>query len=130
MAKILWVSRHDLSPAQVAAIRELHGADAEIVKDPVSFTDFEGLKEYIFDNPEAFVYVVAGAPHYLDAALSGFQFGFFENHPGRRADGVFGLKAVYHVVTFDDGRPGVLVQVWENHDPESDEGEVLEPVRR
>ena len=30
--KVFWTSRHDLSPAQVSAIRALHGDDAEVVK--------------------------------------------------------------------------------------------------
>ena len=121
--KVYWVSRHDLSPAQVSAIRDLHGEDVEVVKDPVVFNTTEGLANYILDHSDGFVYAVAGAPHYLVAALAGLRFGVFENHPQKREDGIFGLAAVYHV-------DGSLKKVWVNPDPASDKGEVLIPVVR
>ena len=48
----------------------------------------------------------------------------FENHPQKRQDGSFGLRAVYHV----NGRE--LRKVWENTDPLGDQGEALMPVKR
>lgn len=122
--KIYWLSRHDLSPAQHAAIRDLHGEDAEVVKDPVVFSNTDGLADYIRSHSDGFVYAVAGAPHYLAAALAGLHFGVFENHPQKRQDGTFGLAAVYHV---GDGK---LVKVWVNPDPMSDKGEALIPGAR
>jgi len=122
MNKVYWVSRHDLSPAQDSAIRDLHGEDAEVVKDPVVFSSVEGLADYIGSH-DGFVYAVAGAPHYLHAALESCKFGVFENHPARRQDGTFGLAAVYHV-------EGSLKKVWVNPDPASDQGEALIPVAR
>ncbi len=110
--KVYWLSRHELSPAQVAAVRDLHGEDAEVVKDPAVFRDAAGLTEYIVEHPDGFVYAVAGAPHYIFAALAGLRFG------------VFGLAAVYHVVG------GTLQKVWANPDPASDTGEALIPVAR
>jgi hypothetical protein len=121
--KVLWISRHDLSAAQVSAIRAIHGADVDIKKDPAVLTNSEGLADYIHKNPDAFVYAVAGAPHYIAAALAGLRFGVFENHPAKRADGSFGLAAVYHVVD------GSLKKVWVNSDPMSDTGEALMPVK-
>lgn len=116
---IRWVSRHELSPAQRRAIADLHG-NVEVMKDSVVFQTVDGLKCYIAAHEGDFVYAVAGAPHYLDAALSGCEFGVFLNHPGRRADGTFGLHCVFHVVG------GELKKVWENPDPQSDEGERLD----
>ena len=79
--KVLWTSRHDLSPAQVSAIRALHGEDAEAVKDPVVFSNTDGLADYIRSHSDSFVYAVAGAPHYIAATLAGLRFGVFENQP-------------------------------------------------
>ena len=121
--KIFWLSRHDLSPAQVSAIHSLHGEDAEVVKDPVVFENTTGLADYIRNHADSFVYAVAGAPHYIAAALAGLRFGVFENHPQKRQDGTFGLAAVYHV-------DGSLKKVWVNQDPTSDTGEALIPVAR
>ena len=121
--RVRWLSRHDLSPAQKSAIRALHG-DVEVVKDPVTFKAESDLAEYIRQHSEDFVYAVAGAPHYLYAALEGCRFGVFANHPKKRQDGTFGLAAVYHV---DRGK---IKKVWVNPDPESDEGESLIPVSR
>lgn len=122
--KIFWLSRHDLSPAQVSAIHSLHGEDAEVVKDPVVFQNTEGLADYIRRNQDGFVYAVAGAPHYIAAALAGLRFGVFENHPQKRQDGSFGLATVYHVSN------GQLKKVWVNPNPASDKGEALIPVAR
>lgn len=122
--KIYWLSRHDLSPAQVRAIRDLHGEDAEVVKDAVVFADANALAGYITAHEDGFVYAVAGAPHYIAAALAGCRFGVFENHPARRQDGSFGLAAVYHV------GDGAQKKVWVNPDPASDTGEALIPVVR
>lgn len=124
MPKVCWISRHDLSPAQKQAVSDLHGADTEVVKDSVVFTNTEGLADYIRTNADGFVYAVAGAPHYLAAALAGLSFGVFENHPQKRRDGTFGLAAIYHVGN------GTLEKVWVNPDPTSDKGEALMPVAR
>lgn len=122
--KVLWLSRHDLSNGQLAAIRALHGENVEIVKDPVVFQSHEGLADYISQHSDAFVYAVAGAPHYLYAALGGLQFGVFENHPAKRQDGTFGLAKVWHIANRE------LELVWVNENPESDNGEALVPVAR
>jgi len=122
--KVFWTSRHDLSPAQVSAIHALHGEDAEVVKDSVVFSNTDGLADYIRNHADSFVYAVAGAPHYLTAALAGLRFGVFENHPQKRQDGSFGLAAVYHVGS------GSLKKVWVNPDPTSDRGEALQPIAR
>jgi hypothetical protein len=121
--KIYWLSRHDLSPAQQRAIRDLHGEEAEIIKDPVSLTGADGLAEYIRSHSDGFVYAVAGAVHYITAALAGLRFGVFENHPQKRVDGSFGLAAVYHI-------GGKITKVYANPDPMSDQGESLVPVLR
>lgn len=93
------------------------------MKDPVVFSNTDGLADYIRNHTDGFVYAVAGAPHYITAALAGLHFGVFENHPQKRQDGSFGLAAVYHV-------SGMLQKVWSNPDPQSDEGEFLSPSRR
>ena len=124
MKRVYWVSRHELSAGQQRALRDLHGTDVEMKKDPVQFGDYMGLADYIRGHPDGFVYTVAGAPHYLHAALEGERFGVFENHPQKRQDGSFGLRAVYHV----NGRE--LRKVWENTDPLGDQGEALMPVKR
>ena len=122
--KIYWVSRHELSPAQKRAIYVLHGEDVEIVKDPVVFEKPEDLANYIHSHSDGFVYAVAGAPHYLYAALvEGCRFGVFENYPKKREDGTFGLAAVYHI---NCGQKK-FQKVWVNPDPESDYGEPLVP---
>jgi hypothetical protein len=120
--KVYWLSRHDLSIAQMRAIKDLHGEDVEIIKNPLVFASIEDLADFIRQN-DGFVYAVAGAPHYLSAALSGCRFGVFENHPQKRADGQFGLAAVYHI-------NGKLEKVWVNPDPTSDCGEPLIPILR
>src|SRR3989344_1745550 len=97
MAKVYWVSRHDLSPAQRRAIRDIHGEAAEVVKDAVTFTADDGLAEYIRHHADGFVYAVAGQSHTLIACCDCLMFGVFVNHPEKRQDGQFGLAAVYHV---------------------------------
>lgn len=123
MKKVYWVSRHDLSMAQVQALSDLHGDTAEIIKDPAVFNSTNGLCDYIRKHKDGFVYAVAGAPHYIAATLAGLRFGVFENHPKKREDGSFGLAAVYHV-------DGSLKKVWVNSDPMSDRGEALVKVAR
>lgn len=122
--KVYWLSRHEMSPAQLQAIRALHGKDVEIVKDAVVFTAVSGLADYIESHADGFVYAVAGAVHYLTAAFAGLGFGVFENHPQKRADGTFGLAAVHHAAG------GKLETVWVNPDPNSDLGETLVPLAR
>lgn len=122
--RIYWLSRHELSPAQRQAIRDLHSEDAEVVKDQVTLNGPEALVDYILQHSDGFVYAVAAAPHYIAAALVGCRFGVFENYPGKRLDGNFGLAAVYHV------GDGMLKKVWVNPNPESDEGEALVPTSR
>lgn len=127
MAKIYWLSRHDLSSVQVRAIRELHGKDVEVVKDPVVFTAIDGLADYIREHRDGLVYVVAGTPHCIAAALAGSHFGVFENAPQKRQDGSFGLAGIC-LVNFP--WKGELEWAWINPDPASDEGEALTPVLR
>lgn len=122
--RVYWLSRHQLSPAQAQSLRDLHGEDVEVVHEPQVFASTNGLAEYIASHADGFVYAVAGPQHYVAAALAGQPFGMFENHPGKRADGQFGLKAVHHA------KDGALTQVWLNPDPESDTGEALVPVPR
>ncbi|MEK7532530.1 MAG: hypothetical protein AAB579_02925 [Patescibacteria group bacterium] len=45
--KIYGLSRHDLSPAQVRAIRDLHGEDAVVVKDAVVCVSSNARTEYV-----------------------------------------------------------------------------------
>ena len=124
MNKIFWVSRHDLSAAQLQAIKELHGDDAVVTKDPVVFNGIVDLETYIREHSDGFVYVVAGAAHYIHAAFAGCTFGIFENHPQKRHDGTFGLSSVYHVGN------NQIVKAWINPDPMGDEGEALIPILR
>jgi hypothetical protein len=120
-ATVFWLSRHNLSPAQVRALRGLHGKDVRIETASPVFESADGLADVIRASPAAWVYAVAGPTHYLVAALAGLRFGVFENHPQKRADGTFGLQAVYHIVDRQ------ITRVWENPDPLSDEGERLYP---
>jgi hypothetical protein len=120
--KVYWLSRHALSKGQLAAIRDLHG-DAEIVTESIVYTESETLADHIRSRSDGFVYAVAPVTHCIEAALAGLRFGWFENHPGKRQNGEFGLAAVYHV-------DGTLSKVWSNPDPESDKGETLAPVSR
>jgi len=120
--KVYWVSRHPLSPAQQQAIKDLHGDDVEVVHNPVSFTDETGLSEFIKAHQDGFVYAVAGGQHYIEAALAGCRFGIFSISPQRRADGVFGLEAVYYINHCRQFR------VWVDPDPSGDAGDVLAPV--
>ncbi len=106
------------------AMRDIHGDDVEVVKDPEKLLNTEGLADYIRNHSDGFVYAVAAAVHYLYAALSGCKFGLFENYTQKRLDGSFGLAAIYHV---GDGK---LKKVWENPEPDSDKGEALIPVVR
>lgn len=138
MKKMYWVSRHNLSPAQRRAIEDLHG-EVYIIHDPVTFSDYTGLAEYIDRHPDGFVYAVAGASHYLHAMANNCKFGVFENHHEKRADGQFGLSAVYHTGSrwwnqYDCPSEAVetptFSKVWNNPDPDSDSGETLIPVRR
>lgn len=122
--KVYWLSRHDLSPAQVRAVRDLHGEGAEVVKEPVVFSNTDGLADYIRSHSDGFIYAVAGTVHYITAALANLRFGVFENHPQKRIDGSFGLAAVYHI---GDGK---IVKVYANPDPLSDVGESLIPILR
>ncbi|MAG11722.1 MAG: hypothetical protein CMI52_02845 [Parcubacteria group bacterium] len=79
---VFWISRHELSPAQTQAILDLHG-DVQVERQALVFDQVDGLKSFIETvGKDDFVYAVAGAPHYLSAALSGCEFGFFLNPPG------------------------------------------------
>lgn len=133
--KIYWVSRHDLSPAQRRAISDLHGV-VEVVKDPVEFKTDQGLAEYIRSHSDGFVYAVATGVHYLVAGFAGLPFGMFTNHPGKRADGQFGLAEVHWVNYLPEfvSVGGQMIpnvrRVWVNPDPAGDEGEPLIPVAR
>ena len=138
MKKIYWLSRHDLSPAQQQAISDFHG-EVEVVKEAAVFNSEAGLAEIIQARRDGFCYAVAGAVHYLKAAEYGLGFGIFENHPAKRQDGSFGLKAVYHIEPYctvpcgghEHGQPSFVVRkVWDNPDPLSDKGEALIPVAR
>ena len=122
--KVYWLSRHEFSPAQWRAIRDLHGDDVQVVHEKLTLEGLDGLADYIRGHGDGFVYAVAGAAHYVRAALAGSSFGVFENHPQKRADGSFGLAAVYHV------GGGEIRRVWVNPDPLSDQGESLIPVVR
>ena len=93
--RVYWVSRHELSPAQRRALEDLH-KNLTVIHDPQVFGAPDGLLNYI-KKSDGFVYAVAGAAHYLTAALAGARFGIFENDPAKRANGSFGLSAVYHV---------------------------------
>lgn len=124
MGKVYWLSRHALSPAQVSAVKLLHGDSVEIVCEAVSFTGLDGLKQAISERTDGYVYAVVPAHMSIAAALQGCAFGLFENHPAKRLDGSFGLASVYHV---NDGQ---IQQVYQNPDPESDLGEALIPVIR
>lgn len=130
--KIRWLSRHQLSPAQIAALRELHGKRGveleQVVHDTQDFpNDPKGLEEYLRAHDGDFVYVVAPAVQYLQAALAGLSFGLMVNHPGKREDGTFGLASVYWV-----NRPemGEVELVWTNPNPLNDCGESLVPAHR
>ena len=81
----------------MSAIRSLHEEDTEVIKELVVFNATDDLADYIRNHADGFVYAVAGAPHYLAAALAGLRFEGFENHPQKRQDESFGLAAVYHV---------------------------------
>lgn len=120
--RVYWVSRHALSPAQVNALKILHGENVTIIHETVQFTSDDGLAEYIWSHLDGLVYAVAGAQHYLTAAAEGLRFGVMANHPGKRRDGQFGLAGVYW------WRLGEFLQVWSNPDPDSDSGESLLPV--
>lgn len=107
------------------AIRDLHGADAEVVKDPVTLKGDDGLADYVREQSDGFVYAVAGASHYLAAGLAGLRFGVMANHPAKRMDGSFGLASVYWANYPVAGKGQT---VWLNPDPTSDTGEALIPV--
>lgn len=128
--RVYWLSRHQLSPAQLRAIKDLHGEDVEIVHEPITLEGDNGLLSAITERSDGFIYAVAGAHHILVAATClGCRFGVFANHPAKRTDGQFGLAAVYHVFTNTDAHQDVH-KVWVNSDPESDEGEALIPLER
>ena len=84
MTKVYWVSRHDMSPAQLLAVRYMHGEDTEVLKDSVTFEGPDGLQKYIETHSDGVVYAVATSAQFMWAALNGRgEFGFFENHPAR-----------------------------------------------
>lgn len=130
--KIYWVSRHQLTPDQMQALREIHEDDIEVIHEPVVFRELDGLTRYIQSHQDGFVYAVAGAAQMISAATQctdqnspgePYVFGVFENDPERRADGSFGVAAVYHVQSWsfnnsnwEDScqRRGGIWQVWKN----------------
>lgn len=132
--KVYWLSRHSLSPAQVQAIKRLHGEDVIILHEPIVLEGLDALAEAIHSRNDGFVYAVAPAHMVAKAsiacALGGYQFGVFENHPLKRADGSFGLKAVYHILPDRYEPMARIVEVWTNPDPLSDQGEALIPIER
>ena len=61
--RIYWVSRHELSPAQLQAIKELHGHDAEIIHDPVEFGRFDEVTDAAKSQArEVFAKEIEGKP--------------------------------------------------------------------
>ena len=121
--RVYWIARHPLTAAQNRAIRDLHGEDVEIVHEAITFQDDMALARLLEERTDGFVYAVAGIQHFLNAVDvdhgHSVQFGIFANHPGKRANGTFGLAAVYHWLE------GALFRVWHNPDPESDHGDRL-----
>lgn len=122
--RVYWASRHELSPAQLQAIKDLHGEDVEIAKEEVIFSGIQGLVSFLIDHQDGFAYVVVPAHIAVYTALAGYSFGLFENHSLKRQDGQFGLAAVYHI------QKKRIVKVWENPDPIRDVGEALIPVAK
>lgn len=93
--RVVWLSRHNLSPDQNAALKLIHGDDVAVEHINVTLQSDDGLALFI-ENRDEFVYAVAGAVHYLVAVEQGLEFGFFTNKPGRRENGEFSLGVVYH----------------------------------
>lgn len=146
--KAHWVSRHVLSPAQWVALETIHGPRV-VVKHhaDVVFSEVDGLAKFIQAHTDGVVYAVGGAAQIACAVLAAsgppvgdddlhrVVLGIFENDPDRRSDGQFGLSAVYHVQMHVVGscgcygqREGSFLRVWENPDPEADQGDALIPV--
>jgi hypothetical protein len=141
LTKVKWMSRHPLSPAQQVAVRALHGEDVEIIHDTEPFNGTDEFLDRASDKAVAFVYAVAPAhmiAAYVARSASPYSpaaLGFFENHPGKRADGQFGLKAVHWVTKSpgeEFGGPDwvEVKEVWVNNDPASDTGDALVAVAR
>ncbi len=119
---VIFLSRHDLSPAQIVAIKTLHGEDVMFSKQAIQFeADPASLTSLLKSlDDDTFAYVVAPAPHLLRAQWEGCRFGLFTNHPAKRADGTFGLDRVYHVEDFPE-------EVYRCPDPLSDQGATMTP---
>jgi len=43
--RVLWMSRHDPLPSQIAALKRLYGEDTEVVKDPRPFASAEEIAD-------------------------------------------------------------------------------------
>lgn len=127
--KVYWLSRHQLSPAQQQALKDIWGEDVEVVHEDVTFDENYSLNQAIADRKDGFVYAVAPVISLIYAYAWYNDFGIFENDPKKRADGAFGLKAVWHFRANEDyhPEPPAINRVWENPDPSSDEGEALTP---
>jgi len=102
--KVRWVSRHKLTPAQEEAFKTIHrlvwGVECkQIIEESKVFRadNPNALADFLKSHPDEFVYVVASSHHYISAVLQGCSFGVVVNHPARRKDGTFKLRAVYHV---------------------------------
>ena len=124
---VYWLARHELSPAQIKAIQVLHGEDVIIVRDGEPYANLHVFRGRLatYHRQGGFSYFVAPAHYAIAATELGIAFGLFENHPAKRADGSFGLAAVWHFL------PGHgIKKVWENPDPLSDQGEALVPNGR
>jgi hypothetical protein len=127
--KVYWASEHNLSSAQLQAIKEIHGYVRIEESVPHLFRHHRGLAEYIRAHRDGFVYADTDTANYLYASCSGLPFGIFENHYPRRTDGTVGIATVYHIFTsFLQGYGESATEfkrVWVNSNPKSDKGRVL-----
>lgn len=144
--KIMWLSRHDMSPAQFAAMQELHGSDVVVNKVEYVFKSADDLQLAVQTAMlTGFARVYAVAPAHMIVYLCALcaeetlRFGMFENDSAKRADEQFGLSKVYWLdVEPQDSPDAANIQpnnlnirlVLKNHAPEVDKGDKLVPVIR
>lgn len=114
MKKIYWLARHDMSPIQLRAIKEIHG-NVEIKRiNPVYATPV-GLAEFIKLHADGFTYAEASELQCLNAAIRGCVFGIFQERDQVLPDGSRDLTAVQHVSVTGSNC------VWQNPEPASGE---------
>ena len=93
--KVYWISRHDLTPAQVATIK-MRFPEAEIIKEEITFGQFPNDDLFMKGiGIENIILGVFPCQVWTKLLAEDFMLGCFENTSSARNKGVFLCKSLF-----------------------------------